>query len=133
MATDIRERVAEVIASASTDWQYEWCEYREGRAADPGPNADYITEHLLEAFPQLAEEPEWDYRARVEIVSDDAPAKLRGWHIGVHYISQSTPFSQEQMDTPELYEGDEALNLLEGCRLVEQERRRRASAWEVVE
>ena len=58
MTTDIRERVAEVIASAGTDWEFEWCEYREGKGADPGPKADYITKVLLEAFPQLSEEVE---------------------------------------------------------------------------
>ena len=111
-----RERVAEVI-----DKHFR----ASGYVVD-------LPEVLLEAFPQLAEE-QWEYRARVEVVSADANAIQRGWDYGNNYISQSTPFTREQMDNPELYEDGDALNLLEGCRLVEPERRRRAGEWEKIE
>ena len=60
---DIRERVAEVIADATDRWEFLIEASVEAPSAyqDPGPKSAYVACKLLEAFPQLAEEPEYEY------------------------------------------------------------------------
>ena len=54
MTTDIRERVAEVIEDCIRENWESW----DNRVQE----ACAVADALLEAFPQLAEEPEWEYQ-----------------------------------------------------------------------
>ena len=83
MTTDIRERVAEVLVRGHNNWMLS--------GGFPVDRESFQVSALLEAFPQLAEEPEWEYECersalgfggRIRVSDPDAHRKKCG---GVTY------------------------------------------------